>query len=45
MTAKRYTQRARELDAQAEQVRNLVLAGVGSAEEESPSEEPTPEEP
>ena len=46
MTAERYTQRARELDAQAEQVRNLVLAGVGSAAaEEAPSEEPTPEEP
>ena len=36
---------ARELDAQAQQVRNLVLAGVGAAEEESSSEEPTPEEP
>jgi two-component system chemotaxis response regulator CheB len=45
MTAERYRRRARELDAQAEQVRNLVLAGVGSTEEESPSEEPTPEEP
>jgi len=46
ITAERYTQRARELDAQAEQVRNLVLAGVGAAEEESPSaEEPTPEQP
>lgn len=45
MTAERYTQRAHELDAQAEQVRNLVLAGVGPAAEESPSEEPTPKEP
>ncbi len=45
ITAERYQQRARELDAQAEQVRNLVLTGVGAAEEESPSEEPTPEEP
>jgi two-component system chemotaxis response regulator CheB len=45
ITAERYRRRARELDAQAEQVRNLVLAGVGSTEEESPSEEPTPEEP
>jgi len=45
MTAERYRRRARELDAQAEQVRNLVLAGVGSTEEETPSEEPTPEEP
>jgi two-component system chemotaxis response regulator CheB len=43
-TAERYRQRARELDGQAEQVRNLVLAGVGAAEEESSSEEPTPEE-
>jgi len=45
LTADRYKERARELDAQAEQVRNLVLAGVGSAEEESSSEEPAPEEP
>jgi hypothetical protein len=29
----------------AQQVRHLVLGGVGSAEEESTSEEPTPEEP
>jgi len=45
MTADRYQQRARELDEQASQVRNLVLAGVGAAEEESSSEEATPEEP
>jgi len=54
--AERYRQRARELDAHAQHVRNLVLAGVGSAEEEStpgddsiPEEsaprEPTPDEP
>jgi len=45
VTAERYKKRARELDEQAQQVRNLVLGGVGSAEEESTSEEPTPEEP
>ena len=45
LTAERYRQRARELDAQAEQVRNLLLSGVGSADEESASEEPAPEEP
>lgn len=45
ISAERYQQRARELDVQAEHVRNLVLAGVGAAEEESASEEPTPEEP
>jgi two-component system chemotaxis response regulator CheB len=33
-TAERYHNRARELDAQAQQVRNLVLAGVGAAQEE-----------
>jgi len=43
--AERYKKRARELDEQAQQVRNLVLGGVGSAEEESNTEEPTPEEP
>ena len=45
ISAERYQQRARELDEQAQQVRNLVLSGVGSAEEESPSEERAPEEP
>jgi len=45
VTAERYKKRARELDEQAQQVRNLVLGGVGSAEEESTAEEPTPEEP
>jgi len=45
VTAERYKKRARELDAQAQQVRNLVLGGVGSAEEEATPEEPTPEEP
>jgi two-component system, chemotaxis family, protein-glutamate methylesterase/glutaminase len=39
------TRGARELDEQAQQVRNLVLGGVGSAEEVSTAEEPTPEEP
>src|SRR5262249_51212936 len=43
--AERYTRRARERDVQAGRVRNLVLAGVGSAEEEPTPEEPTPEEP
>jgi two-component system chemotaxis response regulator CheB len=45
VTAERYKKRARELDEQAQQVRNLVIGGVGSAEEESTAEEPTPEEP
>ena len=42
--AERYQHRARELDQQAQQVRNLVLTGVGAADEESTPEE-TPEEP
>ena len=42
-TAERYADRARELDAQAQQVRNLVLAGVGTVAEESTPEEPAPE--
>jgi two-component system chemotaxis response regulator CheB len=45
VTAERYKKRARELDEQAQQVRHLVLEGVGSAEEEPTSEEPTPKEP
>ena len=40
--AARYQERARELERQAQQVRNLVLAGVGA--EEAP-EEPVPEKP
>jgi two-component system chemotaxis response regulator CheB len=38
--AERYQDRARELEKQAQQVRNLVLAGVGAAEA---PEEPVPE--
>ena len=45
VTAERYKKRARELDEQAQHVRRLVLGGVGSAEEESTSEEPAPEKP
>jgi two-component system, chemotaxis family, protein-glutamate methylesterase/glutaminase len=48
ITAERYRQRARELDAQAEQVRGLVLAGVGAADapaDEESTPEPTPEGP
>ena len=41
-TAERYAERARELDAQAQEVRNLVLAGVGAADEESTPQEPAP---
>jgi two-component system chemotaxis response regulator CheB len=44
-TAERYRKRARELDEQAQQVRNLVLAGTGAADEESAPEEAAPEEP
>jgi two-component system chemotaxis response regulator CheB len=40
--ADRYQERARELEKQAQQVRNLVLAGVGAADA---AEEPVPEEP
>ena len=40
--ASRYQDRARELEKQAQQVRNLVLAGVGAAEA---AEEQVPEEP
>jgi len=43
-SAERYQHRARDLDQQASQVRNLVLTGVGAAEGESTPEE-TPEEP
>ena len=46
--AARCRDRAQELDQQAQQVRNLVLAGVGAAEEattEEPADEPAPEEP
>ena len=43
-SAERFDERARELDEQAQQVRNLVLAGVGAAQEEI-AEEPAPEEP
>ena len=43
--AERYQRRARELDAQAEQVRGLVLAGVGSSEAEAAAEEPAAEAP
>lgn len=42
-TAERHAERARDLDAQAQEVRNLVLVGVGAAEEESTPEEPEPE--
>ena len=45
VTAERYKKRARELDEQAQRVRNLVLGGVGSAEEEATPEEPTSKEP
>ena len=38
--AARYQERARELERQAQQVRNLVLAGVGASEA---AEEPAPE--
>jgi len=41
----RHAKRARELDAQAQQARNLVLAGLGAAEEEATAEEPASEEP
>src|SRR5262245_46760485 len=47
-SAQRQADRARDLDAQAQQVRNLVLAGVGAAEEgltPEESEQPAPEEP
>jgi two-component system chemotaxis response regulator CheB len=40
-SADRYQGRATELDQQAQQVRSLVLAGVGAADE--PAEEPAPE--
>ena len=40
--AERYQARARELERQAQQVRNLVLAGVGA---EEASDEPAPEKP
>jgi two-component system chemotaxis response regulator CheB len=43
VTAQRQAERARELDTQAQQVRNLVLAGVGAAEEEATPQEPAPE--
>ena len=43
-SAERYQVRARELDAHAQQVRNLVLTGVGAADEESTPEETTPKE-
>ena len=42
-TAERHADRARELDKQAQEIRNLVLAGVGAAEEEPAPEEPAPE--
>ena len=42
-SAERFQGRARELEEQAQQVRNLVLAGVGAAQEEM-EEEPAPEE-
>jgi len=45
ITAERHAARACELDAQAQQVRNLVLAGLGSVEEEATAEEPASEEP
>jgi two-component system chemotaxis response regulator CheB len=41
-TAARYHDRAQQLDGQAQQIRNLVLAGVGAQEAE---EEPAPEQP
>ena len=41
-SADRYQDRAKELDEQAQQVRNLVLAGIGAAEE---VEEPASEKP
>ena len=48
--AERYWARARQLDQQAQQIRNLVLTGLGAAEgestpEEATAEETTPEEP
>jgi two-component system chemotaxis response regulator CheB len=42
--AERHAERARDLDAQAQQVRSLVLVGVGAMEEEPTAEEPAPEE-
>jgi len=42
-SARRSQDRARALDEQARQVRNLVLAGVGAAEETEETEEPAPE--
>jgi two-component system chemotaxis response regulator CheB len=42
-SADRYEERARELEQQAQQVRNLVLAGVGAANEAE--DEPEPETP
>jgi two-component system chemotaxis response regulator CheB len=42
-SAERHEMRSHELDQQAQQVRNLVLAGIGAAEE--PTEEPAAKEP
>jgi two-component system chemotaxis response regulator CheB len=42
-SAERYDERARELERQAQDVRNLVLAGVGAADEVA--DEPEPERP